>query len=163
MDLAQLNAAKPDDAAAQLAACCASTLWVEDMLARRPFPDLASLLAAAAEVWWDLNPDDWIEAFGANPSVGETPNGVHGPWAADEAAWIVDADADTLQRLLASSRAYEEHFGFRFVAFTPGRTPQEILSLCDARSHTEEPHEMTVAATEQARVTNHRLRRMLSE
>jgi hypothetical protein len=66
------------------------------MTARRPFPDLATMLAHAEEVWWDLTPDDWLEAFASHPRIGERRGGDdrHSRWSRREQAQAADADEE---------------------------------------------------------------------
>lgn len=57
----------PDaEAAAELAACCASARWVERMLSQRPFKDATEVFESAERIWRDLTPADWLEAFRAH-------------------------------------------------------------------------------------------------
>ena len=49
----------PDaEAAAELAACCASARWVERMLSQRPFKDATEVFESAERIWRDLTPAD---------------------------------------------------------------------------------------------------------
>ena len=52
-------------------------LWLEAM-GRSRWPDRTSLLKSrnsdrdsANEIWWSLQPDDWLEAFHSHPKIGE--------------------------------------------------------------------------------------------
>ena len=114
----RLDAADAGEAAELLRACCGSERWVERMIARRPFGDQASLMAAAREVWFALDQDDWREAFAHHPKIGDrgTPDkrfaatrhlsdreqqGVGGP-----AATSLTALADGNRRLRADVRLH---------------------------------------------------------
>jgi len=66
-----LDALPREEAAPALRSCCASGRWVERMLRLRPFGDDGSLFAAALQVWWSLDAEDWLEAFAAHPRIGE--------------------------------------------------------------------------------------------
>lgn len=61
-NIASLNALAPPLAQAALLACCGSTRWARRMVQRRPFEDAPDLLAAAAVIWNELAPEDWLEA-----------------------------------------------------------------------------------------------------
>jgi OHCU decarboxylase len=163
MDLAGLNALPPAEAVQALRTCCAAETWAERMAARRPFPDASGLLAAAEEVWWDLDSADWMEAFAAHPRLGERADGDDrsSRWSRGEQAGVDDADADTRRRLDECNRAYEDRFGYRFIAFATGETADDLLQACRDRLGNDEVRELTVAATEQARITNLRLRRLV--
>src|SRR5262249_55337766 len=74
--LARLNAEPAAEAAALLTSCCGATVWVERMLAHRPFASEAAVLEAGDEAFADLSPRDWDEAFRAHPRIGD--RGAHG-------------------------------------------------------------------------------------
>jgi 2-oxo-4-hydroxy-4-carboxy-5-ureidoimidazoline decarboxylase len=162
VDLADLNRADPGDAAAALSDCCASTAWAEAMTAGRPYQDLAHLLADAEEQWWELTSDDWMEAFSSHPKVGERRTGsdTHTVWSRDEQSGVGD-DSDLAAALAEANEAYEDRFGYTFIVFASGKTGEEMLALCRQRLTNDELTELGVAATEQARITNLRLRKML--
>lgn len=162
MDLAALNDLPRDRALSELATCCASHAWVEQMVDRRPYSELAALLATAEEVWWDLTPDDWLEAFAAHPRIGEWPEGddLASRWSRGEQSGVTD-DPETADALAECNRAYEERFGFTFLVFASDRSAAEILEACRARLANEEVQEVSVAAAEQARITNLRLRKLV--
>jgi OHCU decarboxylase len=163
VDLSDLNRLPAVEAREAFASCCASSAWAAEMTARRPYGDLASLLADAERVWWDLTPDDWLEAFASHPLIGQPPRAddAHSRWSRREQAAAEDAGTDTRHALAECNRAYEERFGFTFIVFASGRTAEEILEMCRARLGNGEVHELTVAAAEQARITNLRLRRLV--
>jgi OHCU decarboxylase len=163
VDLTDLNRLPESEAGTAFATCCASSAWAAEMAARRPFPDLATMLADAEEVWWDLTPDDWLEAFAAHPRIGEKRQGDdrHSRWSRREQARATDADGEARRRLADCNRDYEDRFGFTFIVFATDRTAEEILELCRTRLGNDEIRELTTAAAEQARITNLRLRRLV--
>jgi hypothetical protein len=69
--LARWNGLTVEDAAKEVLPCCGSTAWAEEM-ARRPFADLATLLAASDETWRNLPAEDWMEAFLSHPRIDES-------------------------------------------------------------------------------------------
>jgi OHCU decarboxylase len=163
VDLAELNRLPPTDALEAFTACCGSTAWAGAMVERRPFGDLTSLLSSADEVWWDLTPDDWLEAFDAHPRIGESSHGddTHSRWSRREQGRAADTDEATAIQLAECNATYEDRFGFTFVVFATGRTADEILDLCRRRLGNDEIAELTVAAGEQSRITNLRLRKLV--
>jgi 2-oxo-4-hydroxy-4-carboxy-5-ureidoimidazoline decarboxylase len=60
--LRRLNDLPAEAARAELLRCCGSLRWASAMTARRPYPDVAALHAAAEDVWWALGDGDWREA-----------------------------------------------------------------------------------------------------
>jgi len=107
-------------------------MWVDRMVAARPFRGATAILSTAEEVWWDLGAEDWVEAFGAHraPSHLGTTN-------------------------------YEEQFGYPYLAFSADRSTEELEALHQERLGNDPLAEMSVTAAEQARITNLELRRLL--
>jgi len=131
MDVTELNSRAPLDAARALATCCRSAVWVDLMVAARPFQDTTEILTAAEEIWWDLGADDWQEAFAAHPTL---PG--------------VDSE-------------YEDTFGHPYLVFVTAQSDAELEATYQKRLHNDLLAELGVTATEQARITNLALRRLL--
>jgi allantoicase len=66
--LERLNALLPEEARAELLACCGSGRWASRMVAQRPFENRDELFATSDLLWWSLEPQDWIEALGHEPA-----------------------------------------------------------------------------------------------
>ncbi|MEX2323507.1 MAG: 2-oxo-4-hydroxy-4-carboxy-5-ureidoimidazoline decarboxylase [Acidimicrobiia bacterium] len=162
MDIADLNRADPGDATAAFLDCCASTAWAAAMTEGRPYQELAHLLADAEEQWWELTSEDWMEAFASHPKIGErwAGNDTHTAWSRDEQSAVGD-DSELATALAEANEAYEDRFGYTFIVFASGKTGEEMLALCRERLANDELTELGMAATEQARITNLRLRKML--
>ena len=138
--------------------CCGSTRWCRAMAARRPFRSVDELHRAAEEVWWSLDPEDWREAFGAHPRIGERGAG----WSAEEQSGARDAAASTLARLARGNEDYEKRFGHVFLICATGRTAEEMLANLEQRMMNDPSDELRVAAGEQARITHLRLDKLLA-
>jgi len=163
VDLDGLNTAEAAEARSALLACCASSAWADEMVAARPFGDTTALFDAAFEIWWSLSPDDWNEAFAAHPRIGERVTG-HDTFSESsrrEQAAAADATDEVLAALDACNREYEERFGRVFLVFASGRSAGEMLELCRARLGNDPTAELRVAAAEQAKITDLRLRGLL--
>ena len=166
MDLAALNALPDDEAQAALAACCGSPRWAAAMAGHRPFADLAALEAAAEEVWWSLEPGDWLDALAAHPRIGEGPagQGRSARWSQGEQARVAaESDAAVRDELARANREYEERFGHLYVICASGRGPREILADLRIRLGNDPDTELRRAAAEQAAITRLRLRRLVDE
>jgi OHCU decarboxylase len=161
VDLAGLNAADRESARAELLLCCASTAWVDAMVARRPYADPESLLQVAETVWWSLSTSDWLEAFAAHPRLGDGLVGTNTRWSRMEQAAAASAAAAVLSALTECNRAYEDRFGHVFLMSAMGKTADEMLESCRERLHNKPDTESSVAAGEQAKITDLRLRRLL--
>jgi OHCU decarboxylase len=167
LTLDRLNALPGDEAAAAFLACCGSTRWAREMAARRPFADVAALLAAADEVWWSLAPDDWDEAFRAHPRIGErkaapAQGARAAAWSAQEQAGAASAGDETALALADGNRAYEERFGRIYIVCATGKTAEEMLAILRARLANDPATELRAAAAEQAKITRLRLEKLLA-
>lgn len=166
--VAELNAMPAPKAAAALAECCGSTRWVSGMLARRPFKSRGAIDAAADEVWWSLEANDWLEAFATHPRIGERSGisgegGRAGKWAAGEQRSVERADRDVRNALEAVNYEYEERFGHIYIVCATGKTAEEMLGLARERLHNDPDEELKVAAGEQRKITRLRLDKLLDK
>lgn len=163
--VAALDALPPSEAAPLLEACCGSTAWVNRMLVHRPFTTLSVMLRAAENVWWDLTPDDWREAFDHHPRIGETTAVVRQgesarAWSADEQRGASVAAEDTRRQLAEGNREYERRFGHIYLVCATGKTAEEMLAMLQQRMSNDPETELRVAAGEQAKITRLRLLKM---
>ena len=165
--LARLNSLPPEEARAELLKCCGSARWAEGVAARRPYGSAEELEGTADRVWRELSPEDWLEAFGAHPKIGERKAAAEvsaeaRAWSEREQSGAGGASAETLSALAAGNRAYEERFGFIFIVCATGKTADEMLALLRGRIDNDSETELRVAATEQWRITELRLRKFLN-
>jgi 2-oxo-4-hydroxy-4-carboxy-5-ureidoimidazoline decarboxylase len=157
-----INSAAPEEAARLLASACGSSRWVERMLRARPFASREALLSAAQAEWQGLTPDDWREAFGHHPKIGDRQRlrerfpSTH-QLSAQEQAGIDGASDAVLDALADANRRYEATFGYIFIVCATGRSASEMLALLTARLENDLEHEVHIAAAEQAKITALRL------
>jgi len=107
----------------------------------RPYPDIASLIAAADEAAYDLTPADLTEAL-ARESSAVPGNGPCAGYAVARTA------------LEAAHTAYERRFGHVFVLCLDDAPPEEALDRALAGIRTRlanDPEEERVLATEELR------------
>ncbi|MEU3723132.1 2-oxo-4-hydroxy-4-carboxy-5-ureidoimidazoline decarboxylase [Streptomyces sp. NPDC031705] len=147
--LARFNCLPPETARAVLLRCCGSGRWAHRVAAHRPYPDTASLLAAADEAAYDLSQRDLSEAL-ARESSAELGQGA--PYAA-------------LLALDAARAEYERTFGHAFVICLDGHPPEEqvdqLLAAIRRRMAHEIDEERSIAADELRLVTRSRMVRLL--
>jgi 2-oxo-4-hydroxy-4-carboxy-5-ureidoimidazoline decarboxylase len=163
--VAAFDALPPHEAGPMLETCCGSSAWVNGMLIRRPFTTLTVLLQQADQLWWDLTPDDWREAFDHHPRICESTAAVAQgksarAWSADEQRGASSADDDTRRALADGNREYERRFGHIYLVYATGKTADEMLALRRRRLGNDPDTELRVAAAEQAKITRLRLLRM---
>ena len=161
----QLDRATADQARALLARCCGSSRWVNGMLARRPFQNDARLLAAAREIWFALDADDWREAFAQHPTIGDRA-ALEARFDATRELSVKEQDGvgrapdEVLEALERGNYAYEARFGYIFIVCATGKSAEEMLALLEARIANPPDIEIHIAAEEEAQITALRLARI---
>jgi 2-oxo-4-hydroxy-4-carboxy-5-ureidoimidazoline decarboxylase len=104
--------------------------WSKIMLTHFPVDDLADLLENAEEVWYECNENEWKEAFVRNSTpLGKNSLNNH----------------DISESLLS----YQEKFGFPFIAYVNGNSPNEISENLFSRLQNAPDKEIRIAADEQ--------------
>jgi OHCU decarboxylase len=159
----------PDvDAEREIIACCGSKEWARRMAARRPFADMAALLATADEVWNALSEADQLEAFISHPRIGESrsarPVAVRSAaWSAQEQSSVSKEDETVKAALVEANREYERRFGRTFIVCATGKTAVEILNICRERMLNDDATELREAAEQQRQITRLRLQKWISQ
>ena len=166
-DLAWLNSLTAEEAAQELRQCCGSKRWSDQLSNARPYSTLEILIAHADQLWWSLIPDDWVEAFRSHPKIGEQKAGdkvsaQSQQWSGQEQAGVSSASQDTVDSLADLNRAYEQKFGFIFIICATGQTSDEMLTALKQRLQNDSNTELRLAAAEQAKITELRLKKLLT-
>ena len=159
-DLAWLNALPAAEAQDELLKCCGSKQWAREMAHGRPYENFDALIAWANETWWSLQPSDWLEAFRSHPKIGEKK--AASEWSRREQSGVANASQEAIDELSTLNRAYEQKFGFIFIICATGKTSDEMLSALRERLQHEAARELQVAANEQSKITELRLKKLLS-
>ena len=165
--LAWLNSLTADEAANELLKCCGSKRWAAAMANARPYQKEETLLARAHDVWWSLERSDWLEAFRSHPKIGEKKaanklSAQSQQWSGQEQAGVANARQDTVDSLAALNQDYEQKFGFIFIICATGKTSDEMLSALRERLQHDREAELPIAAAEQAKITELRLKKLLT-
>ena len=166
--LERINQAAETEAESMFRDCCGSTKWASLMAAARPFASTDELLKAAASIWNKMETSDQLEAFKAHPMIGETKaapaqQARSAEWSFEEQDGMSSADERLKTELAAANRAYYEKFGFIFIVCATGKTAAEMLELCRARLGDDRKTEIIIAAGEQEKITEIRLRKLLTQ
>jgi OHCU decarboxylase len=164
--LAELNAAPATRAADLLGACCGSTQWVTQMISRRPFASREDLLNAADEIWWQLQRNDWLEAFAHHPRIGEkasivAQNEQGKQWSLSEQSSVERAPEMIRLAQQDMNAQYERKFGYIYIVCATGKSPNEMLSIARERLSNDAETEIEVAAEEQRKIMRLRLEKLL--
>jgi OHCU decarboxylase len=144
----------------ELLACCGSPQWARRMIAEQPFASPGRMLEAADRVWRSLTPADWLAAFAAHPRIGEKSPDAR---ASQEQSGVQGAAGDTLARLAAGNRAYEQKFGYIYIVCATGKTAAEMLAILESRLQNDPETELPVAAEQQRQITRIRLEKRMQE
>jgi OHCU decarboxylase len=156
--LAELNGASAAEAQRAFLQCCGSRRWARLMEDARPFATVDDVLQHAEIVARELGTKDWLEAFAAHPRIGERSDSA---WSQNEQAAALNARGDVKASLAQRNAEYEEKFGFIFIVFATGKSPEEVLSIMNARLNNPRDLEISIASAEQRKITQNRLQKLL--
>jgi len=167
MRLEWLNSLTADDAAKELLQCCGSKRWAKEMATARPYPNEEALLAKAHDFWWSLDRSDWLEAFRSHPKIGEKKaadkvSAQSQQWSGQEQSGVANASQNTVDTLAALNDDYDQKFGFIFIICATGKTSDEMLSALRERLQHDPEAELPIAAAEQDKITELRLKKLLT-
>jgi OHCU decarboxylase len=163
----ELNSLPPNAAEAELLKCCGSKQWAERMVAARPFGSLPQLIEQSDRIWWSLTPVDWLEAFHSHPKIGEKKAAAAiareaQEWSEAEQAGVCEATAETTAALAELNETYEKKFGYIFIVCAMGKSSEEMLAILRERLPHNQDEELRIAAAEQAKITDLRLRKLVA-
>lgn len=126
-------------------------------------------MAGADSAWDTTGPDDWREAFEDHPRIGESVPRAGGStslaseWSDAEQAPVQSALVAARDKLAEVNRAYEARFGHIYIVCASGKSAEEMLDLARERLNNDPAVELRVAAEEQRKIMQIRLRRLLGE
>jgi len=168
MTLDELNHLPAPDAWVALERCCGASAWVEHMCSRRPYRSRAELLAESERAAATLEPDDWREAFGHHPRIGDLSTlreryASTAAWASDEQRGATAAPEAVLVALAGANQKYEDRFGHIFIVCATGNSAEQMLALLESRMHNDSGSELKIAAEEQMKITRLRLEKLLGD
>lgn len=134
----------------------------------RPFASVEALLNQSDEAWRATREDDWFEAFGAHPKIGETKAAAEQSpqaqnWSAQEQSGVATAARETVAELAEKNREYENRFGFIYIVCATGKSSEELLQLLNKRLKNDRETELRTAAEEQRKITTLRLQKLLNK
>ena len=151
--LSRFNLVDADTAAALLRAVCASSAWGAEVVAGRPYGDLAGLLVASDGAMAGLGEGDLREAMDAHPPIGR-------PVAGESAREQAGVGEDERAELLELNLAYQEVHGHVFLICATGATGAEIRAALRERIGNDTPTEREIVRTELGKINRIRLSRL---
>jgi OHCU decarboxylase len=168
MDFESLKTLPPDEARREFLKCCGSVNWAQAMVQLRQYATtIGGLVLLGNEMWWVLEREDWLEAFRSHPKIGEKKAAAEvstqaKQWSGQEQSGVRDANRDTIDELAQLNREYEDKFGFIFIVCATGKSADELLGILRERLHNDADVEMRIAAAEQAKITELRLKKLVN-
>ncbi|MEO9324283.1 2-oxo-4-hydroxy-4-carboxy-5-ureidoimidazoline decarboxylase [Nocardioides sp. C4-1] len=159
MDVAAFNALPRDEAVAVVAVWAAIPSWVEALVDARPYPDRATLVAAATLGAASWSGAEVEAALADHPRIGErhAGSGASAAHSAREQAGVDPADADVRARLADGNRRYEERFGRVYLVRAAGRTASEMVAMLEERLTHDDATERAVTREQLAEIALLRL------
>jgi len=164
--LEQINRLPIEKARKILLDCCGSKVWVDQMLAQRPFADKEALFVDSERIWSHLDKKEWLRAIKDHPPIGRNQaksrqSKTGQQWSAHEQSAARKASLETLAVLAAANQAYEAAFGYVFLMCATGKSADEILVSLQQRLFNEPGVELGIAAEEMKKITRLRLEKLL--
>ncbi|MGW1544758.1 2-oxo-4-hydroxy-4-carboxy-5-ureidoimidazoline decarboxylase [Streptomyces sp. NPDC002309] len=159
--LARFNALEEHTARAALREACASTAWVDRLLAARPYATTEDLRAAGDAATAGLTSGDLDEAMAGHPPIGRPEPG--DPTSAREQRGMADASAELRAEMLELNLAYQERFGHVFLICATGRTGEQMRDAVRERIGNSPEREREIVRTELGKINRIRLARLVEE
>ena len=162
MDLQEFNTAPAGELRPALAACCDVPRWVDGLLPKRSYGDLAELTAVADQSLRELVDSEVDRALQAHPRIGDRPQG-----AGTEASWSrkeqsgVGEDPAVRKALAEGNREYEDRFGRVFLICATGLSAQQMLDNLRQRLGNDESSEAAVVHEELRKIALLRLAKVV--
>jgi OHCU decarboxylase len=161
VDLEEFNSAPTDRLRPALAACCDVPRWVDAILAKRPYGDLAALTAVADQSLRELDDNEVDRALQAHPRIGDRPQGAgtEAAWSRNEQSGVGD---ESRQELAVGNRQYEERFGRVFLICATGLSATQMLDSLRTRLTHDDATEATVVHEELRKIALLRLSKVVA-
>jgi 2-oxo-4-hydroxy-4-carboxy-5-ureidoimidazoline decarboxylase len=161
--LDDVNSEPVEQAAERLRACNAAPVFVEELLAGRPYPSAEALVAHAEQIARSLPWDQVAQALAAHPRIGDRVEGSSAEAQASrrEQSSMSDVDAAVRAALVDGNRAYEERFDHVFLIRAAGRSPEEMLAELRRRLDNDAETEQSEVTEQLAQITALRVQGMV--
>lgn len=160
----ELDRATVAGATAALRPCCASTRWVSQLVAGRPYRTLDGLIKASDAAVAALSWPDIEEALAAHPRIGDRPGGAgqEAAWSRQEQATASAAGPGAQAALRSANVAYEERFGHVFLICATGLHTSDMLIALHERMSNDPATEQEAVRGELGKIAALRLAKAFS-
>lgn len=159
--LSRLNTAEDSEARAALRKVCASSSWTTEVLTRRPYEDLGTLLSANDAAMAELTADDLDEAMAGHPPIGRPEPG--DPASAREQSGMAGAPDDLRTEMRELNLAYQSRFGHVFLICASGLTAEQMREAIRHRINNAPEQEREIVRTQLGLINRIRLTRLAEE
>lgn len=166
MTLKELNELPVDEAINEFEKCCGSKKWIIVMTGAIPYYSKEELLNNAEETWNGMEDEDVMEVFDHHSKIGDlsslkekfanTKN-----WSKQEQEGLNTASEDEINLLAQGNIDYEKKFGFIFLIFATGKSPEQMLEALQSRIGNTKEQELVNVRQEQLKITLLRLNKLL--
>ena len=159
-DVAWLDAANADEVRGLLLTLTASPAWAGEVVAGRPYGNVATLLDRSDALVTGLSEGEVDAALSGHPRIGERAQSLDADSAARSAreqAGVASADDELVAALAEGNADYEARFGRIYLVAAAGRTAEELLAILQERLTNDPATELDVVRRELARITRLRL------
>jgi 2-oxo-4-hydroxy-4-carboxy-5-ureidoimidazoline decarboxylase len=162
--LSSFNGLPPDEACAELLACCNSAAWARQVAAGRPYASLAAVLRHSDAAVASLTAAGLADALAGHPRIGEraAADARSAAWSGREQAGVRAAGQDTIDALALANADYEGRFGHIYLVCAAGRSGPELLALLRTRLRNDPETEWLVVRAELQKINQIRLRGLLA-
>ena len=167
-DLAWLNSLTADEAAKELLQCCGSKRWAAADGNRSSIPDARNPnRTQRTKSGGHSIATTGSKHFAVIPKIGEKKaadkvSAQSQQWSGQEQSGVANASQETVDSLAALNATYEQKFGFIFIICATGKTSDEMLSALRERLEHDSEAELPIAAAEQSKITELRLKKLLT-
>ncbi|MEU7100635.1 2-oxo-4-hydroxy-4-carboxy-5-ureidoimidazoline decarboxylase [Streptomyces longwoodensis] len=159
--LARFNGLPEAAARAALHETCASTAWVDRLIAARPCATPEDLYAASDAALAELTGADLDEAMAGHPPIGRPRPG--DPTSAREQRGMAGASEDLKARMLELNLAYQDRFGHVFLICATGLSAEQMRAALEERIGNAPEKEREIVRTELGKINRIRLARLVEE
>ncbi len=167
MKLNELNSLSSELLKVELTKCCGSSTWVNQMMRVFPVQDEQDIFLNSLNIWNNCNEQDYLEAFEHHPKIGDISSlkkkfANTSQWASAEQSSVQNANDETIKLLAKKNDEYETKFGFIFIVCATEKSAEEMLHLLNNRIENTRDVELVNAKNEQLKITQLRLKKLLS-
>lgn len=133
-----------------------------EIVPKRPFGSVDSLIECAREAWRSFDEASKKEAFGAHPRIGD-PKAADRLYSSYEQQAALEAPTVMRDKLASLNDQYEKKFGYRYIVFASLRSAVELLKLLEGRLQNDPDVELGIASREKEQINASRLKKAVHD